>query len=139
LGSDVVATSLFGLSILLALWLMHGLGAIALGNDRPAEIRRALTAMLVLVVLMAGTRLRAGDHPSKAPAEVAPVAVTTRSCKSLSDEFAGATGGLPTRAGLELRTAGQASRGTQKDLEPLPITFNRTWEMDDDARIDRDC
>jgi hypothetical protein len=74
LGSDLLATGLFATSVLLALWLMHSLSAIALGNKRPAEVRRAVSAMLFLVVLMAGTRLRAPARPSAAPEDVQHVA-----------------------------------------------------------------
>jgi hypothetical protein len=76
MGSDPVATVLFGLSVLLALWLMHGLSAIALGNNRPAEIRRAVAAMLLLVILMAGTRVRADARRAGMPADAQHLAAS---------------------------------------------------------------
>ncbi len=58
LGGDLLATALFGLSVVVALALMHLLAGVALGNDSPREIRRALVALAALVILMVGTRCR---------------------------------------------------------------------------------
>ncbi|MGD9720982.1 MAG: hypothetical protein AB7O59_02890 [Pirellulales bacterium] len=58
LGGDWLAGGLFVVSLLLALWLMHSLAGIALGNDAAPQIRRALLTLCVLVLLMVGTRAR---------------------------------------------------------------------------------
>ena len=58
LGGDLLATGLFVASLLTALSLMHRLAGIALGDNGPKQIRRAIGVTCVLVLLMVGTRCR---------------------------------------------------------------------------------
>ncbi len=57
-GGDGLATSLFMLSLLLALLLIHNLAAIALGDRDPKQIHRSLVILLLVVLSMVGTRSR---------------------------------------------------------------------------------
>jgi hypothetical protein len=60
LGGDPIATSLLGISILLALWLMHLLAAIALGDTTRKNTRLSVAVMVVTVLLMSGVLVRLG-------------------------------------------------------------------------------
>jgi hypothetical protein len=61
LGGDWVATGLFATSFLLTLQLMHSLAGIAMGNCEPRQIRNSIAIMVLVVLLMVGTRGRAQD------------------------------------------------------------------------------
>ncbi len=63
MGGDVLVTCLFLASVGLALALVHQLAAIALGDVEVRPIRRAVVMLVLLVLLMVGTRSRA-DHAS---------------------------------------------------------------------------
>jgi len=52
LGHDGIATSLFGVSVLVAFWLLHALAAVALGESTAKRIGQALGGMLVVIVCM---------------------------------------------------------------------------------------
>jgi hypothetical protein len=60
-GGDLLASSLFGLSLLLVLLLAHTLSAVALGDPRPGYVRRSLVTAVMIVLLMVGTRWRAQE------------------------------------------------------------------------------
>jgi hypothetical protein len=69
IGGDLAASGLFAVSIILALQLLHTLAAVALGDHEPRQVRRSLVILLLLVVLMVGTRWRIGQPPvARAPA-----------------------------------------------------------------------
>ncbi len=57
-GSDPLATGLFMVSLLLALVLIHTLAAVALGDHEPRNIGRSMALLVILILLMVGTRLR---------------------------------------------------------------------------------
>ena len=58
-GGDLLASSLFGLSLLLVLLLAHTLAATAQGDPRPGHVRRSVAMAAMIVLLMVGTRWRA--------------------------------------------------------------------------------
>jgi hypothetical protein len=62
MGGDLFATGLFLTSIGLALALLHQLAAIALGDVEARPIRRAMVVLVVLMLLMVGTRRRADQQ-----------------------------------------------------------------------------
>jgi hypothetical protein len=51
-GGDLVTTGLFGASILAAVWLLHQLAAVALGETRESSLLRTLLALVLVVALM---------------------------------------------------------------------------------------
>ncbi|MDA1054773.1 MAG: hypothetical protein O3C40_30470 [Planctomycetota bacterium] len=55
MGSDLLATGTFGLSIVGALWLMHHLSAVAFGETRPRTLKLAIHLMYAVVILMTYT------------------------------------------------------------------------------------
>lgn len=55
MGESVVASSLFAASLVAALWLMHPLSAVAMGNVKPRTLVHAMVSMIVVVLLMTGT------------------------------------------------------------------------------------
>ncbi|MBI3838141.1 MAG: hypothetical protein HY288_09450 [Planctomycetia bacterium] len=57
-GGDWLATGLFITSLLLTLQLMHSLAGIALGDRESRQIRNAIAVMMLVVLLMVGTRCR---------------------------------------------------------------------------------
>jgi hypothetical protein len=64
LGGDIASTGLFVLAILSALVLMHALAAIALGDEAPRQIRLATLTLILVMLLMVGTRARVQAHAS---------------------------------------------------------------------------
>ena len=60
-GGDLLATGLFGASLLIALILMNRLAGIAVGEHEPKQIRRSIGLVCVLVILMVGTRCRTNE------------------------------------------------------------------------------
>jgi hypothetical protein len=58
---DVLASSIFALSLLLVMLLAHMLSAVAQGESRPDYIRRSALVAAVIVLLMVGTRWRAHE------------------------------------------------------------------------------
>jgi hypothetical protein len=60
-GGDLLASSLFGLSLLLVLLLAHMLAAIVQGDPRPGHVRRSVAVVGMIVLLMVGTRWRANE------------------------------------------------------------------------------
>ncbi|HEV3138777.1 MAG TPA: cytochrome ubiquinol oxidase subunit I [Pirellulales bacterium] len=60
-GGDWMATGLFVTSFLLALQLMHSLAGIALGNREPRQIRNSVAVIMLVLLLMVGTRGRTQD------------------------------------------------------------------------------
>jgi hypothetical protein len=52
MGNDEIATALFLVSMVLALWLVRELAAVAMGETTRAVLIRAIAAMLVVVTLM---------------------------------------------------------------------------------------
>jgi hypothetical protein len=58
-GGDLVASSLFGISLLLVLYMAHTLSAVVQGDSSSAHVRRTLLAAAAIVLLMVGTRWRA--------------------------------------------------------------------------------
>ncbi len=62
MGGDLLATGLFLASIGLALALLHQLAAIALGDVDARPIRRAVVALVALMLLMVATRSRADQQ-----------------------------------------------------------------------------
>lgn len=60
-GGDLLASSLFGLSLLLVLLLAHTLAAMAQGDSRPGHVRRSVAMAAMIVLLMVGTRWRANE------------------------------------------------------------------------------
>lgn len=59
MGGDLIGTLLFGASLLLAFHLMHRLAGVAMGDRDRSSIHRAVSLMVVVVVLMTGTLERA--------------------------------------------------------------------------------
>jgi hypothetical protein len=57
-GGDLLASGLFIVSLLLAMQLLHTLASVALGEPRSKQIHRSVAIILVLVLLMVGTRSR---------------------------------------------------------------------------------
>lgn len=70
MGSDLLAASAFGLSIIGALWLMHALSAVAFGDTRPRTLKVAIHLMYALVILMTYTSRLALAGPQPAPPAV---------------------------------------------------------------------
>lgn len=60
-GGDMLASSLFGLSLLLVLLLAHTLAAMAQGDPPPSHVRRCVAVAAMIVLLMVGTRWRANE------------------------------------------------------------------------------
>jgi len=58
MGSDLIATGLFGLSILLSLSLLHHLAAMALGVPRKKSMVVSISMMVVLITSMTGVLQR---------------------------------------------------------------------------------
>ena len=58
MGGDMMATGLFGVSILAALSLLHVLAAIAFGDSERKTLRNAIGLMLLIVVCMTGVLQR---------------------------------------------------------------------------------
>ena len=58
MGADLLSTTFFGLAVLAAVWLMHQLAGVALGDATRAKLVGSLGAMVVVVTLMTGTLLR---------------------------------------------------------------------------------
>ena len=58
LGGDVIATGLFTLSVLAAVWLMHQLSAVALGETRRPVLVKIVAAMVIVIFLMTGVLQR---------------------------------------------------------------------------------
>ncbi len=56
-GGDPLAAGLLVASIALAFWLLHVLGAVALGDSDPTQFRRAVVLLLLLVLCMVATRM----------------------------------------------------------------------------------
>jgi hypothetical protein len=73
-GRDLLASSLFGVSLLLVLFMAHTLSAIVQGDSRPALVRRTLLTAAVIVLLMVGTRCRA-QQLARAVGRAAPVLI----------------------------------------------------------------
>ncbi len=67
MGGDPIATGLFLAALLLAVLLMHRLAGIALGDAGPREIYRTSAGLLLVVVLMVGTRSRTQDRSRAQP------------------------------------------------------------------------
>ncbi len=71
MGGDWLGTSLLVASVLLALWLMHQLAAIALGATRRQAVLRAAALLLAVIVLMSGVvrsaRPMGNDRSSATP------------------------------------------------------------------------
>jgi hypothetical protein len=59
LGEDLMAASLLGLSIIAALWLMHQLSAVAMGDTKPKSLNIAILLMCSVVLLMTMASRRA--------------------------------------------------------------------------------
>jgi hypothetical protein len=55
MGGDVICSSLFGLSVAVALWLMHQLAMLALGDATKKRVGLASLLMAVVVLLMTAT------------------------------------------------------------------------------------
>jgi len=70
LGDDWVSTLLFGLSLVMALGLMHHLSVIALGDIRRGAIVRTAGLMIATILLMAAT-LQHARHRALAPSVAA--------------------------------------------------------------------
>jgi hypothetical protein len=60
-GGDGIATTLFLISLGLAMWLVQMLSAVAQGDCSARLVRRAIVAMLLVVMLMTATLARAKD------------------------------------------------------------------------------
>jgi len=63
-GADLLATCLLISSVVLAIWMLQTLAAIAIGDTERSKLVRAMALMVVIITLMSGTlqRLRAlGD------------------------------------------------------------------------------
>ncbi len=54
LGGNLIYTTVFVLSIVLALWLMHCLAALASGENRPRVRRLTVVLLIIVVTLMSG-------------------------------------------------------------------------------------
>lgn len=67
LGDDWLATALFGISIVLALGLLHHLAMLALGGARRAAVVRSAALMAATILLMTATLQRA-RHRAEQPA-----------------------------------------------------------------------
>jgi hypothetical protein len=87
-----LATGLFAISVLLALWLMHTLAAIALGDHEPRQIGRCVATLLAIVLLMVATRYRLPDAASAKRAAAA---------SSLSRPEPGGTGLHPVEVAFQ--------------------------------------
>jgi hypothetical protein len=61
MGGDLSATLCFAAAVLLAIWLMHQLAAIALGDATRPTLRRA--ALLLVVVIFLMTAVLRGSRP----------------------------------------------------------------------------
>ncbi len=68
MGDDLAGTILLGLSVVLALLLMHQLSSVAMGNTKRSALIRSVVVMILIVVLMTGTlrRAKTGAHADEA-------------------------------------------------------------------------
>ncbi len=70
MGQDVLAAGLFGVALVLVLWLCHLLAALAVGDTTRAKLRQAAVAMITVVLLMTAVSQRIfrsagnGDAPA---------------------------------------------------------------------------
>jgi hypothetical protein len=67
-GGDLIGTCLFAASVLTAVWLMHQLAVVALGDARKWKLIGSMVALVVVATLMTGTLLRleaAGARPPR--------------------------------------------------------------------------
>jgi hypothetical protein len=74
LGGDAIASLLFLGSLTLAMVQLHLLSALVLTQPTAQQARRATAVLLLLVLLMVGTRLRVATRVSPAPAAAKAVA-----------------------------------------------------------------
>ena len=65
LGADLLASGLMAASIIAALYLMHQLSAVAMGDTSPRQLKLAVWMMIVVVVLMTATARRATSPDTK--------------------------------------------------------------------------
>jgi hypothetical protein len=75
LGDDLLSTGLFAAAILLALWLVHLLAGVALGDHEPRQIGRCVATLLAIMLLMVSTRFRWHEVLANRAAMAAPAAV----------------------------------------------------------------
>ena len=66
LGSDGLAVALLFLSVASALWLLHQLSALAMGEFSPGLIKRTLVLTTLLVIMMTGAARRAHHEEARA-------------------------------------------------------------------------
>jgi len=62
LGSDLIAASLLGASLITALWLMHQLSSVAMGETSPRALSIVIGTTVVVVVLMTAAARRASSE-----------------------------------------------------------------------------
>lgn len=78
-GGDVVATALFGISLLLTLQLLHSLASISLGEASARSIWKVAIVMFAIVLAMVGVLYRAnrqhtfGNLRASVPEELVPI------------------------------------------------------------------
>lgn len=71
-GSDMPATLLLGASVMLAIWLMHLLAVISIGDSQRSTLIKAMLALVVIVTLMSGVLQRLRAIGAERAAAVAP-------------------------------------------------------------------
>ena len=77
-GGDLIASSLFATSLLLVMLLAHTLAAVALGDPRPVQVRRAAAIVITVVLIMVGTRTRVQQLADGGPGSAALLAAGAR-------------------------------------------------------------
>ena len=99
LGGDTAATLLFLASVLLAMWLMHELSALALAAPSIGQVWRASGVLVALVCLMVGTRVRLESlTPAARRAEAACSSPGSDAAQALASQKTSVSiGGLFTR------------------------------------------
>jgi hypothetical protein len=63
MGGDTLGTVLFGISLVLAIMLMHQLASVAAGDVERRNLIRSMALLVLVVVLMVGTRQRVRQGP----------------------------------------------------------------------------
>ncbi len=76
-GADLLATCLLISSVVLAIWMLQTLAAIAIGDAERSKLVRAMALMVVIITLMSGTLQRLRALGEAKHAEPAPQSRTT--------------------------------------------------------------
>ncbi len=130
MGGNFMATTLLAISILIALWLMHQLSSIAMGNVTRRGVVLSASAMLLAIILMTGTSRQAKSPKRSVDASFAVNAPSVwLSCGFADWKHAGQTDPLCIRhsgfrqAKPKLLSRDRATVGERADSWPMQCPF----------------